>query len=122
MKRILTTAAAFGLAVGLAGCGEKQAGAPPPAAEPAAASQAGEAPQAGEAIVAKATGTVVAADPAAGTITLEHGAIPEVNWPAMTMSFKAAPELARSVKAGDKVAVDLRVQSGAGEITALQKQ
>lgn len=40
-----------------------------------------------------------------GTITVDHGPIPEVSWLAMTMDFKAAPELVQSVKAGDKVAL-----------------
>lgn len=37
-------------------------------------------------------------------ITLHHGPIPSLQWPAMEMPFKLAkPELARSVKAGDTV-------------------
>ena len=40
----------------------------------------------------------------------------------MTMGFKAAPALAGTVKAGDKVAFDLKLENGGGEITAIQKQ
>lgn len=43
--------------------------------------------------VAKATGKVTAIDTATGSITLDHSAIPEVNWPAMTMEFTAEPKL-----------------------------
>jgi Cu/Ag efflux protein CusF len=71
---------------------------------------------------ARGTGTVTAVDPAAGTITINHGPIPEVNWPAMTMGFKATPEQVGSVKPGDRVAFDLRLQGGAGEITTIHKQ
>ena len=53
---------------------------------------------------------------------VDHAPIPEVGWPAMTMGFKASPAIAKSVKVGDKVAFDLKVQGGAGEITAIRKQ
>jgi Cu/Ag efflux protein CusF len=71
--------------------------------------------------MAKGTGTVTAIDAKAGTITLDHGPIPEANWPAMTMGFKAASALVQSVKVGDKVDFDLKLEGGAGEITAITK-
>jgi len=74
------------------------------------------------ATMAKGTGTVTAIDKAAGTITLDHGPIAEANWPAMTMGFKAAPGLTDRVKVGDKVAFDLKLEGGSGEITAITKQ
>lgn len=70
---------------------------------------------------AKGTGRVTAIDKAAGTITLDHGPIAEANWPAMTMAFKAPPELMDSVKVGDKVGFDLALRNGTGEITAIAK-
>ncbi|ABF54257.1 copper-binding protein [Sphingopyxis alaskensis] len=72
--------------------------------------------------MAKGNGTVTAIDKAAGTVTLDHGPIPEAKWPAMTMAFKARPELLDSVKVGDKVAFDLALKDGSGEVTAIQKQ
>lgn len=72
--------------------------------------------------MAKGSGTVTAIDKSAGTITLDHGPIPEAQWPAMTMAFKAKPELLGSVKVGDKVAFDLALKDGSGEVTAVQKQ
>jgi Cu/Ag efflux protein CusF len=74
------------------------------------------------ATTAKGTGTVTAIDKAASTITLDHGPIPEANWPAMTMGFKAAPGLTDSVKVGDKVSFDLKLEGGSGEITAIARQ
>jgi len=71
---------------------------------------------------AKGTGTVKAIDKTVGTITLEHGPIAEANWPAMTMAFKASPTLLDSVKVGDKVAFDLKLEGNAGEVTAIAKQ
>lgn len=72
--------------------------------------------------MAKGSGTVTAIDKSAGTITLDHDPIPEANWPAMTMAFRAKPELLGSVKVGDKVAFDLALEDGAGEVTAIAKR
>ena len=72
--------------------------------------------------MARGTGTVTEIDKAVGTITLDHGPIAEANWPAMTMAFKARPELLDSVKVGDKVAFDLALKDGTGEVTAIRKQ
>lgn len=72
--------------------------------------------------MAKGSGTVTAIDKSAGSITLDHGPIPEANWPAMTMAFKVRPELLDSVKVGDKVVFDLALKDGSGEVTAVQKQ
>lgn len=60
-----------------------------------------EAPTSGT--TAMATGTVRAVDAAAGKISIAHGPIAALNWPAMTMAFKATPEQMASVKVGQKV-------------------
>jgi Cu/Ag efflux protein CusF len=80
------------------------------------------APDANAAIKAKGHGTVTAIDKAAGTITLDHGPIPEAKWPAMTMAFKAAPSITDAVKVGDKVDFDLSLKGSDGEVTAIAKQ
>ncbi len=80
------------------------------------------APDANAAIKAKGHGTVTAIDKAAGTITLDHGPIPEAKWPAMTMAFKAAPSITDAVKVGDKVAFELSLKGSDGEVTAITKQ
>lgn len=72
--------------------------------------------------MAEGSGTVTAVDKSAGTITLDHGPIAEANWPAMTMAFKAKPELLDAVKVGDKVVFDLALKDGTGEVTAIRKQ
>ncbi len=80
------------------------------------------APAADAAVMAKGSGTVKAIDKAAGTITLDHGPIPQAKWPAMTMTFKASPAILGPVKAGDKVAFDLKLVGSAGEVTGITKQ
>ena len=73
-------------------------------------------------IMAKGHGTVTAIDKAAGTITLDHGPIPEAKWPAMTMAFKAAPAITDAAKVGDKVDFDLTLTGNTGEVTAISKK
>lgn len=52
------------------------------------------------------TGTVRKID--AGMVTLSHGPIASLNWPAMTMSFKLKDAaLARGIRAGDVVDFEL---------------
>jgi Cu(I)/Ag(I) efflux system protein CusF len=128
MKHLVLTLAALGAAASLAACSKKETttaetAAPPaaPAAAPAApGSDMAAMPMPADATMAKGTGTVTAVS--ADSVTIDHAPIPEANWPAMTMGFKASPDIAKSVKVGDKVAFDLKLQGGAGEITAIAKQ
>lgn len=126
MKRIAATLTALGVALGLAACSQKpasaEATATPEAAPPAAAPSSDMANMkvAPAAAMAKGTGTVTAVS--ADSVTIDHAPIAEANWPAMTMAFKASPDIAKSVKAGDKVAFDLKLEGGGGEITAIRKQ
>ncbi len=67
------------------------------------------------------TGVITAIDPKAGRITIKHGAIPAVGWPAMTMTFKATPPaLLRGVRAGQTVGFDVRTKGMDAEVTALR--
>lgn len=61
---------------------------------------------------AKATGTITALNAANHKITFDHGPIPTIDWPAMTMEFSVAPsvDLAK-LRKGDKVDFTL---SGSG--------
>jgi RND family efflux transporter MFP subunit len=82
-----------------------------PAAAPAAPAGAGH----------KGQGSVDEFDAKAGTISLNHGPIATLKWPAMTMEFKVANDgLLRGLKAGDKVDFEF-VERGKGEwvITAI---
>lgn len=61
----------------------------PAAAAPAAAPSAAQPAPAG-AVSHKAQGTVDGLDAKAGTISLNHGPVPSLKWPAMTMEFRVA--------------------------------
>ena len=123
MKKSLLIAALIALPVTLAGC-DRKPDAPtaevPKAAAPADAMPGMAVPQGSK--MGKGTGTVMAIDPAAGKITLDHAAIPAVGWPAMTMDFTAKPEVLKGIAVGDKADFDLTVTGSAGEVTAIRKQ
>lgn len=69
-----------------------------------------------------ATGTVEAVDVAAGTVTLAHGAIDALQWPAMTMAFKAPNVDLAALRKGDRVAFELAAQNDEHVITKITKQ
>ena len=126
MKTLPLTLAALLAATSLAACGRKAEApvapaAPAPATAPAPANDMAGMDMAPADKMARGVGTVTAIDKAAGTITLDHEAIPEAGWPAMTMGFKIAPALLDGIAAGDKVAFDLKLHDGSGEVTGITK-
>ena len=122
MKKALILTALIALPIGLSGCNKKPE-APkveaPKAVAPADAMSNMEMPVGSK--MGKGSGTVTAVDAVAGKITLDHGAIPAVGWPAMKMGFSAKPDLLNGVAVGDKVDFDLTVSGSAGEVTAIRK-
>jgi len=63
----------------------------------------------------QAEGTVDSVDAKAGTVTLEHGPVASLKWPAMTMEFKVANDsLMKGLKPGAMVTVEF-VERGQGE-------
>jgi Cu(I)/Ag(I) efflux system protein CusF len=53
-------------------------------------------------------GQVKAVDARGGAITIHHGPIAALGWPAMTMTFHATPEVLQSAKVGQTVAFTLQ--------------
>jgi Cu/Ag efflux protein CusF len=123
MKKSLMLTALIALPVGLSGCDQKPEA--PKVATPEAVATADAmsnmAMTAGSKM-GKGSGTVTAVDAAAGKITLDHGAIPAVDWPAMKMGFSAKPELLKGVAVGDKVVFDVTVTDNGGVVTRIEKQ
>ena len=71
-------------------------------AKPLAASSPAPMPANSQAALLESRGRVESL--AAGSITLSHEAVPTINWPAMTMTFRLEPpSLAKGLKAGDQV-------------------
>jgi Cu(I)/Ag(I) efflux system membrane fusion protein len=70
----------------------------------------------------QATGTVDGVDLKDGTVSLNHGPVASLKWPAMTMEFKAAnAALLQALKPGTKVAVEfIERQPGEWVITSVK--
>jgi Cu/Ag efflux protein CusF len=121
MKKLVPIALGLALGAGLAGC--DKSGEVPKSEERTAAPSTGASGMAMKAETkhGKSVGTVTALDTEKGQVTLDHGAIAELDWPPMTMGFAARPELLKDVKVGDKVAFELDWDGKAGTITQISK-
>jgi Cu(I)/Ag(I) efflux system periplasmic protein CusF len=68
-------------------------------------------------------GSITEIDEAEGKITIDHGPIAAVGWPAMTMAFSADKESMNKVAVGDRVTFAFRtVEGGGGELTAIARK
>ncbi|MBI3144667.1 MAG: copper-binding protein [Pseudogulbenkiania sp.] len=68
-----------------------------------------------------AEGVIKALDAKAGSVTLAHGPVQELKWPAMTMAFKLAkPELAKGLAVGKKVKFEFQSQGMSAVITSIK--
>lgn len=74
---------------------------------------------AGEPSTAMATGTVESIDAGAGKITIAHGPVEALEWPAMTMAFKATPDQIASVQSGQDVTFEFEYQGAQATITRI---
>jgi Cu(I)/Ag(I) efflux system protein CusF len=69
---------------------------------------------------AEGVGQIKSVDAKAGSVTLHHGPIASLGWPAMTMTFKAAPDALRAAKPGQTVKFTLQTPDNL--IVAIQPQ
>ena len=72
--------------------------------------------------VAHAEGTIKTIDLDQGKVTLAHGPVVALKWPAMTMGFKATAQQLEGLKVGDKVAFDFRMEGSAATIVEIRKE
>ena len=118
MKMKLQIAAYLGLALSLTACGKQEQ-------KTMAVDKTGSAPPpgtaGGEMRHGKGVGIITALDADRGDVTLDHGAIAELQWPPMEMGFTAAPKLLAGIKAGDKVIFEIDWDGRAGTITKIAK-
>lgn len=91
------------------GASESNAASTTPAAESAMA----------PATRASATGTVQSVDSAARTVTIAHGPVAALQWPAMTMTFKAPDADLAAIKPGDEVSFEFTSTGMDGTITEI---
>lgn len=64
-------------------------------------------------------GTIKAVDAQAGKITIAHEPVAALDWPAMTMAFKATPEQLAAVKVGQDVQFEFQTQGMDASITRI---
>lgn len=103
----LTTLTAGTLLLPLAACGEQAS------EEPSQVAESGQPERS-----FSGTGEITAI--ADGRVTIDHGPIAEIGWPAMTMAF-AAPSVGsiEDVSAGDHVRFEFRERDGDYELTSI---
>jgi Cu(I)/Ag(I) efflux system protein CusF len=74
-----------------------------------------------ESKVHKGTGKVTKVDPATNSVTIAHEPVSTMNWPAMTMTFKAKDKkLLEKVKQGEKVDFEFIQQGKDYVVTAVK--
>ena len=75
-------------------------------------------PQAGEVYTATGTVTAIAGD----QVTISHGPVEGLGWPAMTMTFRmASPEIVQGVTVGDRIAFGFTEHAEGYTLTSLSK-
>jgi Cu(I)/Ag(I) efflux system protein CusF len=70
---------------------------------------------------ASASGEVRRVDAAAGKVTIKHGAIADLQLPAMTLVYRADPALLAGMQPGDKVKFTAKREGGQYVITEISK-
>ncbi len=70
---------------------------------------------------AQASGEVRRVDAAAGKITIKHGAIPELQLPAMALVYHADSELLTNIAPGDKITFTARREGNKYIVTEIKK-
>lgn len=114
MKKIYL-AGALALLSSVAACGEESNAPRQEAADPAERSGATSTDA-----VYSATGEVTAVT--GESVTISHGPVPDLQWPPMTMEFRApSPDMLATVAAGDQVSFAFRQADGGYVLTSLTK-
>ena len=121
MKTSFPIASSLALLAALAGCNEQSEVATPSQSSSVAAGNMSDMAMPAEIKHGRGAGTVTAIDSAKGTVTLDHGDIIELKWPAMEMAFSAQPEALAGIKIGDKVDFEIDWDGKAGTVTRLKK-
>lgn len=114
--KMLPFAGALALVLATAACGDDtptQPGENPPDAASGTGAQSDQP-------VYAATGNVTAMS--GGDVTIAHGPVEEIGWPAMTMTFRSgSPDMVEGIGVGDAVTFRFREAGGQYELTSLDK-
>ena len=120
----MSTLVALGLLVGCSSETNDQNPATPEAAAPATGADDMDDMQRDPATTttASATGTVQSVDASAGTVTIDHGPVDALRWPAMTMTFQAPDVELGAIEKGDQVSFEFTSTGMDGTITSITEQ
>lgn len=78
-------------------------------------------PMKGAVKAGRGSGVVTAIDFKTAKITIQHGPIAALGWPAMTMAFVATPRaLIKGVKVGQRIDFAMRMRRSTAEVTAIR--
>jgi len=118
MKSLTAAAVALAASTLLAGCDrQEQTTTAPPVADTASSSQ----PATPSEVEHRAAGTVTAVT--TDTVTIDHGPVETLGWPAMTMAFKASqPNQLADTKVGQSVAFAFRQDGSGAVLTSIAPQ
>jgi Cu(I)/Ag(I) efflux system protein CusF len=72
--------------------------------------------------VMRATGTIEALDRQRGVVTIAHGPVPALKWPASTMDFQARQEQLEGLAVGDEVQIGFQSEGEQAAIVSIDKQ
>lgn len=114
IHRVLFAAA---LPLAIAGCGKPSA----QATGPDNGSMAGMSMSA-ETKSGHGSGVVTKLDATSGEVTLQHGPVTELGWPAMTMTFSGKPGTLDGLKAGEKVDFAFDWDGKTARLTSITKR
>ena len=76
--------------------------------------------QSASAATAQASGTIKAIDSQKGSVTIAHGPVPALKWPAMTMAFQATPEQLAHVQVGQQVMFEFKIEGMAATLLSIE--
>lgn len=70
---------------------------------------------------AQASGEVRRVNPAQGKITIKHGAIPQLELPAMSLVYQADSKLLQGIQPGDKITFSAKREGNRYVVTKISK-
>ncbi len=69
-----------------------------------------------------AIGTVKKVDQGKGVLTIAHGPVEALGWPAMTMGFKTQPDQLAALEVGDKIEFEFLSKGVTSTIIRIKKR
>ena len=72
--------------------------------------------------VVRATGMIEAINRERGVVSIAHGPIPALKWPASTMEFQARPEQLEGLAVGDAVRIGFQSEGDEAALVSIDKR